>query len=264
VTLRRVEGLLRFRWADFQLEALRYCLPRSIRHVRDEFLQTLAETYERSLRDIREENWGYAHSLFQFVAVASRQLRVEELADRLAFDFEARPVPTFRPDWRPDPVDFLLSTCSTLLSVVKVEDGFRVIEFSLFSVKDFLTSDYLSASRDKGSRRYHIRLEPALAMVARACLGASLHLVENPEAMAPRNSLSLTMLPGTGWTMPDSESCQQLVYKKAYNVSSIQPNRIFQSGCRYTILNTPCTRKADQEVPYIMWPFMVSVPWPNS
>jgi hypothetical protein len=37
----------------------------------------------------------YAHSLFQFVAVASRRLRVEELADLLAFDFEARPVPVW-------------------------------------------------------------------------------------------------------------------------------------------------------------------------
>jgi Ankyrin repeats (3 copies) len=149
--------------------------------VLDEFPQTLAETYERSLRDIREENWKNAHSLFQFVAVASRPLRVEELADLLAFDFEARPVPTFRPDWRPeDPVDFLLSTCSSLLSVVEVEDDFRVIEFSHFSVKDFLTSDYLSASRDNVSRRYHIRMEPAHAMVARACLGALLHLDGKP------------------------------------------------------------------------------------
>jgi hypothetical protein len=34
-----------------------------------------------ALRDIDEVNWEFAHRLFQFVAVASRPLRVKELAE---------------------------------------------------------------------------------------------------------------------------------------------------------------------------------------
>ena len=57
--------------------------------------------------------------MFQFVAVASRPLRVEELADLLAFDFNAGPIPKFHEDWRPeDAVDAVLSTCSSLLTIV--------------------------------------------------------------------------------------------------------------------------------------------------
>jgi ankyrin repeat protein len=159
---------------------VRYCLPGSIRRALDEFPETLAETYEHSLREIRDENWKYAYRLFQFVVVASCQLRVEELADLLALDFDAGPIPTFRPDWRPeDPVNSVLSTCSTLLSLVKV-DGFSFIQFSHFSVKTFLTSEHPYGTRDNTSRRYRILMQPAHAMAAQACLGILLHLDAKP------------------------------------------------------------------------------------
>ena len=74
------------------------------------------------------------------IAVASRPLRAEELADFLAFDFSAGLIPKFREDWRlEDPVEAVLSTCSTLLSRIDV-NGSQVIQFSHFSVKEFLTS----------------------------------------------------------------------------------------------------------------------------
>jgi ankyrin repeat protein len=113
--------------------------------------------------------------------VASCQLRVEEVADLLALDFDAGPIPTFRPDWRPeDPANSVLSTCSTLLSIVKV-DGSSFIRFSHFSVKEFLKLDYPSGTRDNTSRRYRILMEPAHAMVAQACLGVLLHLDAKPS-----------------------------------------------------------------------------------
>jgi hypothetical protein len=68
------------------------------------------------------------------------RLRVEELVGFLALDFEAGQIPKFHEDWfLEDPVEAVLSTCSTLLSPASVEDS-QVIQFSYFSVKEYLTS----------------------------------------------------------------------------------------------------------------------------
>ena len=128
----------RFRWVFCQFEFLRHCLPQRIRHALGELPQSLDATYERILQDINEENWNVALRLFQCVAVASRPLRVEELAEFLAFDFDAGPTPTFLEDWRPeDPIGAVLSTCSSLLAVVTI-NGLTSIQFSHFSVKEYL------------------------------------------------------------------------------------------------------------------------------
>ena len=70
-------------------------IPARIRRALDELPETLDETYQRTLREINKAEWEFAHRLFQFVAVASRPLRAEELAELLAFDFEAGPIPKF-------------------------------------------------------------------------------------------------------------------------------------------------------------------------
>jgi hypothetical protein len=85
-------------------------MPARIQHALAELPETLDETYRRTLREIDKANWELTHRLFQFVAVASRPLRVEELAELLAFDFKAGPIPKFLEDWRlEDPVDAVLS-----------------------------------------------------------------------------------------------------------------------------------------------------------
>ena len=140
--------------------------------------ETLDETYARALEDIGGQNWECAHRLFQCVAAASRPLRVKELAEFLAFDFEEESTPTFLADWRPeDPAQAVLSTCSSLLTVVTV-DGSPVIQFAHFSVKEYLTSGRLAEAKDTISR-FHVSMIPAHTIVARACLGVLLHLGEN-------------------------------------------------------------------------------------
>ena len=110
--------------------------------------------------------------------MASRPLRVKELAEFLAFDFEEGSTPTFVAEWRPDdPVRAILSTCSSLLSIVTV-DGSRVIQFAHFSVKEYLTSGRLAETKDTVSR-FHVSLVSAHTIVAQACLGVLLHLDEN-------------------------------------------------------------------------------------
>jgi ankyrin repeat protein len=162
-----------------QLVYLRGCHPGRIRHALSELPETLDETYERTLREINKADWELAHRLFQCVAVASRPLQVEELAEFLAFDFTARPVAKFQEDWRlEDPVDAVLSTCSTLLSLVNV-DGSAIIQFSHFSVKEFLTSTRLAKADDENLRRYSISMTSAHTLITQASLGILLHLDES-------------------------------------------------------------------------------------
>src|SRR5229473_3881321 len=179
VTASALKFLCRFRWVFCQLVYLRHCLPQRIRRALNELPPTLDATYERTLQDISEQNWEFARRLFHCVAAASRPLRVEELAEFLAFDFKAGPIPKFREDWRlEDPLDAVLSTCSTLLALVDV-DGSSAIQFSHFSVKEFLTSSRFAEKCDTISRRYHVSMTPAHTLVSQACLGILLHLDRN-------------------------------------------------------------------------------------
>ena len=140
--------------------------------------KTLDETYQRTLREIKEANWEFAHRLFQLLSVASRPLLVQELSELLAFDFDVKPIPKFHEDWRlEDPVDAVLSTCSSLLAIIDVGDpSITIIQFSHYSVKEFLTSSRLAEASDTISRRYHVSMTPAHTLAAQVCLGILLHL----------------------------------------------------------------------------------------
>jgi hypothetical protein len=101
-------------------------------------------TYEQVLQDIPDTKWECAHILLQCVLVSSCPLLVEELAEFLTFDFNAGPLPQFQADCHPeDPEDAVLSTCPGLFAVVEV-NGARVIQFSHFSVREFLISGHLA------------------------------------------------------------------------------------------------------------------------
>ena len=98
-----------------QLVYLSRCIPGRIRHALKELPTTLDATYARTLEEIDEQNWEYAHRLFQCVAAASRPLRAEELTEFLVFDFEAGSTPEYQANWRPeDAENEVLSICSTL------------------------------------------------------------------------------------------------------------------------------------------------------
>ncbi len=167
-----------------QLDRLRRCLPGRIRRALDELPGTLDAIYERTLLDIDEENWTYAHRLFQCITVASRPLRVEELAEFLAFDLDEEDNPRFEGGWRPeDPEDAILSTCSSLIAVVNVGDR-PIVQFSHFSVKEFLTSTRIARGRVS---RYYIPLDPAHLTIARACLLVLLRLDGSANKATTKN-----------------------------------------------------------------------------
>jgi hypothetical protein len=105
---------------------------------------------------------------------------VEELAEFFAFDFGAGSIPDFDPGWRPeDPRHAVLSICSSLLMVVDVDDSpVKVIQFSHFSVKEFLTSERFANAKGTVSR-FKVLTEPAHTAMAQACLALLLKLSSN-------------------------------------------------------------------------------------
>ena len=173
--------LYRFRWVFCQLETLQHCFPPNLRQFLNELPETLDETYERILKGINKAQKGDAHRLFQCLSVAVRPLRVEELAELLAFDFQASTagvIPTLKEDWRWDnQEEAVLSTCSSLIAIVHNGDS-RVVQFSHFSVKEYLTSPRLARSPHGDVSRFHIDLEPAHTIMAQACLATLLQLDE--------------------------------------------------------------------------------------
>jgi hypothetical protein len=163
----------RFRWTFCQLEVLRHCFPPSVRRILEELPESLDETYERILREIRKSNQGHARRLLQCLVVAVRPLRVEELAEVLAVDFDAEGIQKLNPSWRwEDQEEAVMSACSSLVMVVKYKD-LRIVQFSHFSVKEYLTSDRLAES-NRDVSCYHILLESAHTVLAQACLGVLL------------------------------------------------------------------------------------------
>jgi ankyrin repeat protein len=138
--------------------------------------KSLDETYERVLREIDEANQDDVYRLLQCLVVSIRPLRVEELAEVLAVDLDGTEgIPKLNPDWRwEDQEEALQVACSSLIAIVDTGDS-RVVQFSHFSVKEFLTSPRLADSSIDVSR-YYISLEPAHTILAQSCLGVLLRL----------------------------------------------------------------------------------------
>jgi hypothetical protein len=141
----------------------------------------LDETYERILKEIKKPNRGHAQRVLQCLVVAIRPLRVAELAEVLAVDFDDLDgIPKLNLDWRwEDQEQALLIACSSLIAIVEAGDS-RVVQFSHFSVKEFLTSSRLATTTGAASD-YHIDLAPAHTTLAQACLGLLLRTHDDTE-----------------------------------------------------------------------------------
>ena len=113
-----------------------------------------------------------AHRLLQCLSVATRPLRVEELAEIRALDFDeaegatSKLIKGHQPE---NPLEDVLSICSSLIAVVNTGHS-SVVQLAHFSVKEFLTSDRLARSPYGDISRFHIALEPAHMTLTQACL----------------------------------------------------------------------------------------------
>ena len=184
----------RFRWVFCQLEILRNCLPQNVRRVLQELPASLDQTYEHILGEILKANPDQAYRLLQCLTVATRPLRVDELAEILALDFDGGKdgIPELNADWRwGNKQQGVLATCSSLIVVVEgfVDDSRTgVVQFAHFSVREFLTSDRLAVMKPDISKpdvsRFHIRLEPAHTIIAQSCLAILLQSDHDDGAKA--------------------------------------------------------------------------------
>ena len=153
-----------------------------MRRILAELPETLDATYERILQEIPKTNRVYTRRLLQCLTVAVRPLEVEELAEVLAIDFDAEGgTPKLYEGLRwADQEQAVLSACSSLVAIVEVGNSRRV-QFSHYSVKEYLTSDRLATSDADVLRGYHILLEPAHVIMAKACLGVLLRLDDHMD-----------------------------------------------------------------------------------
>ena len=168
----------RFRWVFCQLEVLRHCLPHSVRQVLDHLPESLDETYLHVLRAIPPVNQAHAHRMLQCLVAAVRPLRVSELAGLLSFEFDTAQggIPKYHEAWQlDDQTQAVLSTCSSLVTIIDDSQYGQIVQFSHFSVKEFLLSNRLDPSLGDVSR-YRIRSETAHTVLTQACLGTLLHL----------------------------------------------------------------------------------------
>ena len=187
----------RFRWVFCQLETLRQCLPQSVLRTLNELPESLDDTYERLMTNIKRANQAHAYRMLQCLTVAIRPLTVAELAELLAFDFDVAEgeMPKLKPNWRwEDHEQAILSTCSSLVTVVP-NGGSPVVQFSHFSVKEFLMSDRLAASR-RDISQYHISLEDAHILLTRASLAI---LLRDPDVNSSADNAPLAKYAAEHW-----------------------------------------------------------------
>jgi ankyrin repeat protein len=167
----------RFRWVFCQLETLQQCLPQSLRRTLNELPESLDGTYERVMMEIKRANQSHAYRMLQCLTVANRPLSVAELTEILAFDFDGAKggIPKLNSNWRwEDHEQAVLSTCSSLVTVVpNCGPESPIVQFSHFSVKEFLMSDRLATSRRHISQ-YHVSLLDAHTLLAQSSLAVLL------------------------------------------------------------------------------------------
>ena len=180
-----------------QLETLRQCLPQSVRRTLNELPESLDDTYERVMMEIKRANQAHAYRMLQCLTVAVRPLTVAELAELLAFDFEEAHggIPQLNSDWRwKDHEQAVLSTCSSLITVVP-NDGSPVVQFSHFSVKEFLMSDRLAKST-RDISQFHISLQDSHTVLAQASLAV---LLRDPDLTNDGDSAPLARYAAQHW-----------------------------------------------------------------
>ena len=147
---------------------------------------TLDETYERILLGIDKEKREHAIRLLQCLAFSRRPLHAKELAEVLAIEFDTA-IPKLNTSLRPgDAHEAVLSACSTLVTIIELNDDYvynrgdydnynpKVVQFSHYSVKEFLTSERLARSDKTDLSFYYISPGPAHTILAQSSISTLL------------------------------------------------------------------------------------------
>ena len=138
---------------------------------------TLDETYKRILLGIDREKREHTIRLLRCLAFSRRPLLAKELAEVLSIQFDTA-IPRLDTTLRPvDADEAVLSACSTLVAIVTpdgLNNNLRLVQFSHYSVKEFLTSERLAKSDNEDLSQYHISSEPAHTILAQSCISTLL------------------------------------------------------------------------------------------
>jgi len=141
----------------------------------------LDRIYEQTFLEILdEEKWDDAYRIFKCLVASIRPLRVEEVFELTAGRTVTKTSPT---GWRPgNAEEFVWSACSTLVTFINV-DGNKIVQFSHFSVRQYLTSDRTATS---GSP-FHVPPELAHTFLADSCLSVLLRLDDQIDETKIKN-----------------------------------------------------------------------------
>ena len=138
------------------------------------------------LLEIDEEKQEYAIRLLRCLAFSRRPLRAKELAEVLAIQLDSA-IPRLDTSLRPgDAQEAVLSACSTLVTTIELDDydygdhgdgntcNSLVVQFSHYSVKEFLTSERLAKSDKRDLSQYYISRGCAHTILAQSCISTLL------------------------------------------------------------------------------------------
>jgi hypothetical protein len=103
----QLNELRRYR-SRYQVEQQLRCLPKD-----------LYESYDRIVYRIEEKDRKDALKLFQWLAFSIRPLKLDELAEVVAVDFESRDLPWFDRNRRYDDTEGILEVCSGFVSITE-------------------------------------------------------------------------------------------------------------------------------------------------
>jgi ankyrin repeat protein len=153
-----------------QLKALEECLsPPQLRRALESLPETLYDTYAQMLSRISEENYEIAVRIFHWLIFSFRPLRVEQLAELAAVDFDGDP-PVVERFWDPGEI---LRICPGLITTVEehYENGDNepriLVRLTHISVREYLLSNDIRTSQAAG---YQIKEAAAHTSIAECCL----------------------------------------------------------------------------------------------
>lgn len=135
--------------------------------------QTLSETYTNIIARIDEEYIGDALTVFQWLIYCRRILRLDEIAEVLAIEYDREP--KFSPEFRLQDARDILSVCSSTITIVNTSQDSSLAEVSLShaSVRDFLLAGGVdSSAAPKSSFEARVVHEK----IAHSCLAYLLYL----------------------------------------------------------------------------------------
>ncbi|KAJ7691821.1 ankyrin repeat-containing domain protein [Mycena rosella] len=184
-----------FRWVACQIDSLQDCLQSEVEPILKSLPKNLEDTYRAILDRIPSTSKPIARRIFHIIAFAQQTLSVEALGEVFTVDFDTDPsCPRHKLEYRErDPAKQLLRICSSLIRIVPAKDNIPIIEFSHFTVDEYLRSPHATSSLGI----YRLDAELAHTTLAQMCLSCILS-DEYTAATFPPSDQFIGPLPSFG------------------------------------------------------------------